>query len=76
MIIRRIDELGRLVIPREMRRVLGIEQKDPIEISIEGSKIILHKHEGRCSFCGSDKTLMDFKNKKICVKCLREIKDV
>ena len=52
-IIRRVDELGRIVIPKEMRRELNIDQKDPIEISIEGQSIVLRKYQNKCVFCGA-----------------------
>lgn len=75
MITRKVDELGRIVVPMEVRRELGIELKTPIEISVEGSNIILRKNEGKCIICGSDKKLTDFKDKKVCKKCLEEIKN-
>ena len=52
-IVRRVDELGRIVIPIEMRNSLNISQKDPVEISMDGSSIILRKYENRCVFCGA-----------------------
>lgn len=51
-IVRRVDDLGRIVLPIEMRRELNIKVKDPIEISLEDSNIILKKYENRCIFCG------------------------
>ena len=75
MVTRKIDELGRVVIPMEVRRELGIEPKTPIEISVEGSNIILHKNEGKCVICGSDNKLIEFKDKKVCKKCLEGIKN-
>lgn len=73
-VIRRIDELGRLVVPKEIRNKLGIADGDPIEIYVEGEKIILKKHQIACAFCGSTDTLSEFKGHKICQKCLDEIK--
>lgn len=72
-IIRKVDELGRIVLPIELRNALGIAQKDPLEIFVEGSSIILKKHEDNCIFCGSTKQLVDYKNKLICNKCLENI---
>lgn len=74
-IVRRVDELGRIVIPKEMRKVLEIEQRDYIEISIEGSNIILNKYENRCAFCGKIRPEHTFKQKKICKNCLEELKN-
>ncbi len=72
-IVRRVDELGRIVIPKEMRKSLNIDQKDPIEISIEGSSIILQKYENRCVFCGAIKPSIQYNGKLMCTKCLKEI---
>lgn len=72
-IVRRVDELGRIVIPKEMRKALCIDQKDPIEISIEGSSIILHKYENRCVFCGAIRPTIRHNEKLMCSKCLKEI---
>ena len=56
-IIRRVDELGRIVIPVELRNKLGIGEKDPLEIFVDGSSIVLKKMNSSCTFCGSDKNL-------------------
>ena len=72
-IVRRVDELGRIVLPKEMRKQLNIDQKDPIEISIEGSSIILTKYENRCVFCGAVKPSIQYHDKLICSKCLKAI---
>lgn len=72
-IVRRVDELGRIVIPKEMRKSLGIDQKDPIEIAIDGSSIILKKYENRCVFCGTIKPSIQYNGKLVCSKCLKEL---
>jgi transcriptional pleiotropic regulator of transition state genes len=72
-IIRRVDELGRIVIPKEMRRELNIDQKDPIEISIEGQSIVLRKYQNKCVFCGALKPTIRYNGKLICTHCLKEI---
>jgi transcriptional pleiotropic regulator of transition state genes len=72
-IVRRVDELGRIVIPIELRNKLKIAEKDPIEIYVDGSSIILKKHEESCIFCGSTKNLSEYKDKLICSKCLQNI---
>lgn len=74
-IVRRVDELGRIVIPIEMRNALDIAQKDPVEISLEGSNIILHKYENRCVFCGTLRPAIRFNGKLMCNKCLKEINE-
>lgn len=75
-IVRRVDELGRVVIPKEMRKALDIDQRDPIEISIEGSSIILNKYENRCVFCGTVKPSIKYNGKLVCTKCLKEINSI
>ena len=61
-IVRRVDELGRVVIPIELRNKFGITEKDPMEIYVDGSSIILKKYEPNCIFCGSSKKLIDYQN--------------
>ena len=68
-IIRKVDELGRAVIPIEIRNKFEIAEKDPIEIYVEGSSIVLKKFEQNCIFCGSTKDLVEYKDKLICSKC-------
>ena len=72
-IIRKVDELGRVVIPIEIRNKFDISEKDPIEIYVEGTSIILKKYEPNCIFCGSTKNLTSFKDKLICSKCSEKI---
>ena len=74
-IVRNIDELGRLVVPKEMRKNLDINCNDPVEFFAEGDKIIIKKYSPNCIFCGGHSDLTVFKEKKICAKCLHEIKD-
>ncbi len=74
-IIRSIDELGRIVVPKEMRSKMGMSSQDPIEIYVEDDKIILKKYENACSFCGSRTNLTTFKEKMVCTSCIEEIKE-
>ena len=73
-IVRHIDELGRIVVPKEIRKKLGIANTDPVEIYVEGDKIILTKFHPACHFCGSTENVTDFKSKKICASCIADIK--
>ncbi|OSA97095.1 UNVERIFIED_ORG: AbrB family transcriptional regulator [Clostridium botulinum] len=73
-IVRKIDELGRIVIPIELRRTLDIEIKDSLEIFIDGGQIILKKYEPSCTFCGQAKDVINYKGKNVCESCLSEIK--
>lgn len=73
-IVRKIDKLGRLVMPAEFRRVLNIKLEDPIEIFMEGETIKLRKYEDSCVFCCSKENLTDLMGKKVCKDCLSNIK--
>lgn len=75
-IIRKVDELGRIVIPMELRNKLNISVKDPIEIYVDGSSIVLKKFEPNCIFCGSSKSLVTYKDKLVCNKCLDKLSDL
>ena len=75
-IVRRVDELGRIVIPMELRNKLKIAEKDPIEIYVEGSSIILKKYEETCVFCGGTKNVVDYKGKLVCEKCAQNISNI
>ena len=72
-VVRRVDELGRIVLPIELRRTLDIKVKDPVEIFVEGDQIILAKHETGCLFCGETKNLLTLKKKTLCRKCIDEL---
>ena len=72
-IIRRVDELGRVVIPMEIRNQFNIVEKDPIEIYVEGSCIVLKKYEPNCIFCGNTKNLISYKDKLVCSKCAEKL---
>lgn len=74
-IIRKVDELGRVVLPIELRRTLGIEERDCLEISLEDDRIILRKLESSCIFCGSETDLLEHRGKYICAECLKEVND-
>ena len=75
-IIRRVDELGRVVIPIEIRNQFNIAVKDQIEIFVDGSSIILRKFEPNCIFCGNSKNLSSYKDKLICLKCLKKLSEL
>lgn len=75
-IIRRVDELGRVVIPIEIRNQFNIIEKDPIEIYVNDSSIILKKYEPNCIFCGSTENLVQYKDKLVCEKCSKELNEL
>ncbi len=75
-IVRKVDELGRVVIPIELRRTLGIDERDSLEIYVDGDQIILKKYEPACIFCGNAKNVRNFRDKMICPDCLALMKQV
>lgn len=72
-IVRKVDELGRIVLPIELRRTLDIDVKDALEIYVDGSQIILKKYEPACIFCGNAKDIVHYKGKNICKSCMAEM---
>lgn len=73
-IVRKVDELGRVVLPIELRRTLDIAEKDSLEIYVDGNTIILKKYEPACIFCGNAKDVISYKGKNICSNCMDELK--
>lgn len=74
-IVRRLDQLGRVVLPMELRRTFRIAEKDGLEIFVDGDRIVLRKYEPACSFCYSMGNVRQFKGKIICGDCWDEIKE-
>jgi transcriptional pleiotropic regulator of transition state genes len=72
-IVRKVDDLGRIVLPKELRTVLDIAERDPLEIYVEGNFIMLQKYEPSCIFCGNAKDIVNFKGKNVCRVCSAEI---
>lgn len=73
-IVRRIDDLGRVVIPKETRRMFGIAEGDPLEIYVDGKSIILKKYERGCTFCPNMDNLVEFGGQHICRECIEALK--
>lgn len=72
-IVRKVDELGRIVLPIELRRTMNIEVKDALEIYVDGDQIVLKKHEPSCIFCGNAKDIIHYKGKNVCSACAHEL---
>lgn len=68
-IVRNVDALGRIVIPKEMRDLLNINIGDPVEITKENNRVMLKKYVNGCIFCGSDKDIIEFEEEYVCDKC-------
>lgn len=75
-VVRRVDDLGRIVIPMELRRTLGIHVKDPMSISVDGQRIILERYRASCALCGSEKEIAEVNGRPVCRECIAAIKDL
>ncbi len=73
-IVRKVDELGRIVLPIEMRRTLDIAERDSLEIFVDGDSIILKKYQPACIFCDNTKDIISYKGKNICPDCINKLK--
>ncbi len=72
-IIRKVDELGRIVLPIEIRRTLDIAERDELEIFMDNDQIVLQKFEPSCIFCSSSQGLVSYRGKNVCQQCIRNI---
>ncbi len=72
-VVRKIDELGRIVLPSEIRKVFGIHEGDELDISVDGERVILQKRVDLCTFCGAEGPAITFKERKVCDNCAREL---
>ncbi|MDQ3962878.1 MAG: AbrB/MazE/SpoVT family DNA-binding domain-containing protein [Actinomycetota bacterium] len=72
-VVRKIDELGRIVLPSELRRVFGIKEGDELEISVDGEKVILEKRQDVCVFCSAGNPTIDFHGRSVCENCAGEL---
>lgn len=75
-IVRKVDELGRIVVPMELRKTMDIKEKDPIEIFTDGDSIILRKYTDSCIFCGNADDVRRFEGKIVCKDCLDKLKSI
>ena len=72
--VRKVDELGRIVLPIEIRKVLDIKQKDAVEIFTDGDKIVLQKYQPACIFCNNTEDVVYFNGKRVCSECINSLK--
>lgn len=75
-IIRKVDELGRIVLPIELRRTMDIAERDELEIFIENDRVILQKYEPTCIFCGSSQSLRAYRGKNVCQECVDKMTEL
>ena len=74
-IIRKVDELGRIVLPIELRRTLDIAERDELEIFMENDRIVLQNFEPACIFCGSSRALVTYRGKNVCQDCIGKMSE-
>ena len=72
-IVRKVDELGRIVLPIELRRTLGIAERDPLEIYVDGDTIVIKKYQATCVFCDNAHDVVAYKGKNVCPACLKAL---
>ncbi len=76
-ITKRIDEVGRIVLPKELRKMFDLkEDVDSVEIFVEGDQIILKKYLPCCIFCKTTENIVNFKGQKVCGKCIGMLSNI
>lgn len=75
-IVRKVDELGRIVLPIELRRTLDIAERDELEIYLDDDKVVLRKYEPSCIFCASNRGLVAYHGKNVCVDCIQNMNEI
>lgn len=75
-IIRKVDELGRVVLPVEIRRRLDIAERDEVEFYLEDDRVVLKKYEPSCVFCASSCNLVNYHGRNICMDCIHELNEI
>lgn len=74
-IVRKVDKLGRFVLPSEVRKIQGIKEGTPMELFLDGTDIILKKYDPACVFCGESRGVVLFRDKLVCNKCVSDLID-
>lgn len=72
-IVKKVDVLGRIVLPVELRRTLGFHLRDMLEISVDDDCVVLEKYEPHCVFCGETRQMITYRDKIVCVNCAKEL---
>ena len=72
-VVRKIDELGRIVLPSELRKVFGIHEGDELEISVDGERVVLQKRHDVCVFCSAESPTVEFKGRRVCSDCVHKL---
>jgi len=72
-VVRKIDELGRIVLPSEIRRVFAIREGDELDISVDGERVILQKRQDICLFCAAENPTVIYRDRRVCENCAGEL---
>jgi len=75
-VIKKIDNLGRVVVPKGYRLMLGLKPGDPLDVDVDGDRLVLAAHRDGCTFCGDSGVAQAFLSKNICSDCLEQIRDL
>lgn len=75
-IVRKVDDLGRIVLPIELRRTLDIAEKDELEIYLDDDRVVLKKYEPSCIFCGSSCGLVSYHGRNVCMECIENMSNI
>ena len=75
-VVRKIDELGRIVLPSELRRVFGIHEGDQLEISVDGDRVILQKRRDVCVFCSAESPAFEHEDRRVCERCVGRLSEL
>ena len=75
-IVRKVDELGRIVLPIELRRTLDIAERDELEIYLDDDKVVLKKYEPSCIFCSASRNLVSYHGRNVCMECIQNMSKI
>jgi len=75
-VVRKVDQLGRIVLPKSLRKKYRMNEGDPVEILVNGDHILLERYRPRCVFCGEVETVTEYREKHICATCLSEMSNI
>ena len=76
LIVRKIDDLGRIVVPAETRRLFNIHEGDELAITVENGGIVLRKLEATCTFCESTIDVREYRSRGVCADCRANLSEV
>jgi transcriptional pleiotropic regulator of transition state genes len=72
-VVRKVDQLGRIVLPKSLRKRYQMNEGDPVEILVQGDHIILERYKPKCIFCMSSEKVVEYKDRYVCLSCMNEM---